>query len=760
MTRRISTSLAMLGLAAAVIAVPTPSSAEGVDNANAEPEFVVAPYVIEVADDTLEADPAAMQVWVDELEADLASDVDQAQDTPVAGLQAAAVGGQITAEFQSGTPTEVRDVVNRAVADWNAVLSIPAGAPIVVSFDWETLPTSVLGQAGPTLLVSHQPGLPTTDLYPLALANALAGYDIRPDLPEIQVTLASNLYNVSNGWYAGQGAVPSNRRDLYSTVLHELGHGLGFIGSAKSSGSTAYLPSSIMPYDRLARYNGSTIVGTGSSNINSALRSNNLYTNIGGEQLRELYAPSSFQSGSSFSHFDESYSPGQPGSMMTPALGIGQTDRAIDAAILGVMSQIGWGVTVGPVLPTLSSVTAGNQSLTPSWSVDLTQQALPPIGFEISANRTGASTQTTTASALAQSATVNGLTNFVDYDVTVTAVGADGSRSSAQIQTSGTPRLLKASGTGLARTLTWDPMTAPGSNSVTYTVQRSKDEGSFHTIGSTSGTSLVDSSLTPGVYQYRVTGSSSAGTSSDARSQFIGITTTAVRPFELDGQVARLYEAYLDRTPDAAGMAYWLQRRAQGESLASLAAAFEVTPEFTSKYGNLTNEDFVNLIYDDVIDRTPDVVGFNYWLGQLNSGLSRSSMMIGFSEGSEFITVTGTTAPATQIESAVYRVYVAYFLRAPDTTGFNHWLNAANNGMSLSDISANFEVSDEFQARYGALSDAEFVSLVYANVLTRNAEGSGQAYWVGELNKGVSRGDVMLGFANSEEFLLATGTLP
>ncbi len=715
------------------------------------------PVIIEVFDPSIDLNsPEAKE----EIAAMLASSnqgvlPDQSR---AAGLQASAVGGQISVNFVSVPPVDVQNVVNAAVADWNAVLSIPSGAPVVLDFRWEALQPGYLGWARPTHL-ENSAALPTSDWYPTALANALVGYDMRPSEAEIEIGIASNLYNTTNGWYAGTGTVPSNRRDLYSTMLHEIGHGLGFIGTAQQpGGQSPGINNPPLVFDRLARFNGSSIINAG--NISTALTSNNLYINIGGEQLRRLYAPSSFLNGSSFSHFDESYQPGQPGSMMSPALGLGQTDRAIDAAILGVMDGIGWNVSAKPLAPTLTDVSAGPGQLSASWSINLSQQGMPPVSYQLDARQGTTIDNQINLHWSSFAGTLGGLTNFADYDLVVTSVASDGTTSSTTFDAEGDPYLLKANGSGLSRTLTWEPMSSAGSAGAVYTLERSKDGGNFVTIGTTAGTALSDSSLSPGVFQYRVTGTTAAGTSGEARSLFVGATTTTVRPFSLDGQVARLYNAYFDRDPDASGMNYWLGQRALGVSLETMSQTLAASTEFTAKYGNLSNADFVNLVYTEVIGRQADVEGFNYWLGRLNSGMSRGTMMVGFSEAPEYINQTGTTAPQSSIEAGLYRLYLAYFLRAPDSSGFSYWLGQANAGASLETISAQFATSPEFVDKYGSLNDDDFVQLVYRNVLTREPEASGQLYWVGQLDKSASRGDVMVGFSNSAEFLLATGTLP
>lgn len=106
------------------------------------------------------------------------------------------------------------------------------------------------------------------------------------------------------------------------------------------------------------------------------------------------------------------------------------------------------------------------------------------------------------------------------------------------------------------------------------------------------------------------------------------------------------------------------------------------------------------------------------------------------------------------------RLYFAYFKRSPDQAGFDYWRDRLITGATGQQISEAFSVSEEFVLRYGHLTDEEFVSLVYRNVLGREAESEGHAYWVGQLRAGETRGEIMLGFSESTEFTYLTREIP
>lgn len=106
----------------------------------------------------------------------------------------------------------------------------------------------------------------------------------------------------------------------------------------------------------------------------------------------------------------------------------------------------------------------------------------------------------------------------------------------------------------------------------------------------------------------------------------------------------------------------------------------------------------------------------------------------------------------------VARLYEAYFLRNPDEVGFQFWLESWRDGVGLWDMSDAFADSEEFVQTYGALTDAEFVSLVYENVMERQPDQEGLDFWIAEIEGPLTRGDMMAYFADSTEYRNKTAT--
>ena len=164
--------------------------------------------------------------------------------------------------------------------------------------------------------------------------------------------------------------------------------------------------------------------------------------------------------------------------------------------------------------------------------------------------------------------------------------------------------------------------------------------------------------------------------------------------FQASTPITRLYFAYFLRIPDYAGLLYWVNQYRSGVSLNSISQSFAQSPEFISRYGSLTNEQFVTLVYQNVLGRAPDSLGYSYWVNQLNSGLqTRGQVMAGFSESPEYRSVSANKVYVVQI-------YVGMLRRSPDQGGFDYWVNQLNLGASGLNLIQGFLNATEYRTRF------------------------------------------------------------
>ncbi len=224
--------------------------------------------------------------------------------------------------------------------------------------------------------------------------------------------------------------------------------------------------------------------------------------------------------------------------------------------------------------------------------------------------------------------------------------------------------------------------------------------------------------------------------------------------------VLRLYQAALARSPDLGGLTYWANNLQAGGNEADLASDFLSSPEFQSKYGNLSNGDYVTALYNNVLGRSPDSAGYNYWTSELNGGLGRAQVLLDFSNSSEFEAATQLAAAgfeSNQIAPTdigiVYRLYQSALDRVPDASGLQYWSQQLMSGAETeAQLAQNFTSSSEFQSKYGSLSNGDYVNALYNNVLGRSADSSGYAYWTNALGNGMTRAQLLVAFNDSAEF--------
>tara|TARA_B100000579_G_scaffold285253_1_gene236398 strand:+ start:157 stop:501 length:345 start_codon:yes stop_codon:yes gene_type:complete len=102
----------------------------------------------------------------------------------------------------------------------------------------------------------------------------------------------------------------------------------------------------------------------------------------------------------------------------------------------------------------------------------------------------------------------------------------------------------------------------------------------------------------------------------------------------------------------------------------------------------------------------------------------------------------------------MFRLYNASFKRLPDPVGLSYWISNFSSGKDDERaVASSFLASAEFKERYGEnVSDSSYVNTLYKNVLDREADIGGLAYWLGNLNSGLeTRYEVLLGFSESIE---------
>ena len=222
--------------------------------------------------------------------------------------------------------------------------------------------SGTLGSAGPFSVFINFSNAPAINTwFSVAQANSLAGVDLDEDFSDIDATFNSDVDDDPNcltglTWYYGlDGSPPAAQIDFTTTVLHEIGHGLGFLSLVNLSNGAkffglddAYMqqlangatgeafPDMTNIERRTASRSGEDLVWTGTAvNTNEALASGKHVTT---DQVL-MYAPNPVEFGSSVSHFDTTLTPNE---LMEPFL----NDDTPDVGLTDDLFQdIGWSVS-------------------------------------------------------------------------------------------------------------------------------------------------------------------------------------------------------------------------------------------------------------------------------------------------------------------------------------------------------------------------------------------------------------------------------
>ena len=283
-------------------------------------------------------------------------------------------GTEFVTDVSTGCDADTAPALDAAALFWADFLY--STVPIKVFAEFDALECgnggAVLGAAAPWGFLKG-PSLPEDDTwYSLAQANSLVGADLTPSSPDIYMVFNSEIGSpgcTTSTWYFDDGSAPTTPEgtiDLYGTVQHEIGHGLGFLSRLGADGSkrngfddiysrwlyhegVGLLKDMTDDADRAAAIVSDTNLTWAGSAVDGLASS--LITGTTNGNVR-MFAPSNQSSGSSVSHFDTSLNPKE---LMEPFKAAREDTNFL--LTKNLFRDLGW-MTI-PDAPSITAISAG-----------------------------------------------------------------------------------------------------------------------------------------------------------------------------------------------------------------------------------------------------------------------------------------------------------------------------------------------------------------------------------------------------------------
>jgi Domain of unknown function (DUF4214) len=118
--------------------------------------------------------------------------------------------------------------------------------------------------------------------------------------------------------------------------------------------------------------------------------------------------------------------------------------------------------------------------------------------------------------------------------------------------------------------------------------------------------------------------------------------------------LARLYSAAFDRDPNIDGLNFWVDSFEKGRSINGIANDFYKSQEFTKKYGPLTDTQYIEQLYRNVLGRDGEQSGIDFWVNHLRNGTARAVILASFAKSPENVAKTNTLFANMHFEGGVW----------------------------------------------------------------------------------------------------------
>ena len=266
-------------------------------------------------------------------------------------------GGSST---QSWTAQQISDIT-ASINAWTSYIPNAPGRQIKLHLFWDALGGSILGQTA-----SPQSGDGTTSwTYAEHIwrdgvnYSASTSYDVRMD------------FSTGVNWNFGSGTPTASQYDFRTVVTHEIGHALGFYPSY-NSGTDRFSSQGLSLWDKNLMDSSGNVPARGArgtpgnfNQLDNPVYFTGAYAISAYGDYVPVYAPATYNGGSSLSHLDETTF---PNALMSPFVDAAQVIRAPSDLEWAIMADLGWGTKTWS--KGASSLNWGDANWTPTGTPD------------------------------------------------------------------------------------------------------------------------------------------------------------------------------------------------------------------------------------------------------------------------------------------------------------------------------------------------------------------------------------------------------
>jgi Domain of unknown function (DUF4214)/Putative binding domain, N-terminal len=245
-----------------------------------------------------------------------------------------------------------------------------------------------------------------------------------------------------------------------------------------------------------------------------------------------------------------------------------------------------------------------------------------------------------------------------------------------------------------------------------------------------------------------------------------------------------LYSAFFNRQADSGGHSYWLAKLNTGETKQNVVNGFIYSQEFynlcllynitptpcnyniSSSSGSFTSSGGTSSIS---VTATTSICAWTAseslsWVTLSSTG-GTGSGTVTITENANTgaartgsVTIAGKTYTISQaafsadlVRDFVSRFYEVVLGRTAETAGLDYWTSSLIDGTRAgADVAWGFVFSQEFMNQQ--LDNTSYLNVLYSAFFNRQPDSGGHSYWLGKLNTGETRQNVLNGFIYSQEF--------